>query len=90
MTCNGSVHTIPVPRGMTAEEAWQEIITLGHLAEPDEFCTWAVVECPGADGCECSGVDRADAHRWHNDVLIGGPAGCKCEPCTALQEGKRA
>lgn len=60
-------HTIPVPRGMTAGESWAEIITLGRLIEPDEFCSWATVEC---DGEECADVDRSNSRRYHNDVLV--------------------
>lgn len=59
-------HVIPVPRGMTAQEAWAEITTMGRLLEPDEHCTWASVGCTG----ECADVDRSNSRRWHNDVLI--------------------
>lgn len=31
-----ALHVIPVPKGMTAEEAWAEIVTMGRLVE----CRW--------------------------------------------------
>jgi hypothetical protein len=42
------VHVIPVPRHMTAEQAWEEIRLLGCLLpdnqpKDDDDCSWAVV-----------------------------------------------
>jgi len=56
-TCNGSVHTIPVPPGMTAEAAWAEITTLGKLAPYQGPPAWAVMECPGRGDCDCQGAE---------------------------------
>ena len=64
----GASHVIPVPRGMTPEDAWAEITTMGRLVEPDEFCSWATIEC---DGHECLGIDLApNFRRFHNDVQV--------------------
>lgn len=40
------IHVIPVPRHMTAEEAWQEIRLMGALLTEniDPDCKWAVIE----------------------------------------------
>lgn len=40
------IHVIPVPRHMTAEEAWQEIRLMGALLTEniDRNCRWAVIE----------------------------------------------
>lgn len=44
------LHVIPVPQGMTPEEAWAEIDTFGQLIEYDPSdqrftnCQWAAIE----------------------------------------------
>jgi hypothetical protein len=44
------VHVIPVPQGMTPEEAWAEIDLMGGLVEYAPMdprfvnCTWATIE----------------------------------------------
>lgn len=54
-----SVHVIPVPDGMTVDEAWQQIRLFGKLLEgrgvgPNgEGGQWAVVDC-GVDDCACA------------------------------------
>lgn len=69
--CSGAQHVIPVPLGMTAEEAWAEIVTMGRLVEPSEECTWATVECEGGPDCSCLSIDVAPGYRhFHNDELI--------------------
>lgn len=49
------LHVIPVPEGMTPEEAWAEIVTMGRLVEPDGGCSWAQIEC---DGQECTDIEK--------------------------------
>lgn len=50
------VHVIPLPDGMTVEDAWSELCVLGHLAQPDDNCRWATLTC---DGDECQGIEQA-------------------------------
>lgn len=73
-TCEGGAHVIPVPPGMTPEEAWAEICTLGHLADPpetDEDCEWAVIKCAGGADCECLGGELAPGYeKWVDDRLV--------------------
>lgn len=44
-----SVHVIPVPEGMTPDDAWAEIAIMGALVEPviAPVC-WAVIEVDDA------------------------------------------
>lgn len=67
------VHTIPVPLGMTPEEAWAEITTLGKLVNPpqaEDECGWSVIDC---DGEECKSIEKApDFRRYYNGILIEG------------------
>ncbi len=50
------VHVYPVPEGMTAEDAWTEIIIMGELVTaPSTHVWWAERMC---DGQECSDVKR--------------------------------
>lgn len=49
-------HVIPVPWGMSVEDAWMEITTLGRLFEdPEGEPRWGTVMC---DGQECGSVIR--------------------------------
>jgi hypothetical protein len=71
--CIGATHVIPVPAGMTPEEAWQEIVTLGQLhRKPSKHgLTWAVVECPGGQDCECRHIHLwRHYRRYLNDRLV--------------------
>lgn len=54
------LHVIPVPEGMTPEESWAEIVTMGRLVEPDEGCTWAGIECDGLTCIDIEEVTVAD------------------------------
>ncbi len=47
------LHTIPVPRGMTPNEAWAELCIMGEYISPDPYSTWANIEC---DGDECTSI----------------------------------
>jgi hypothetical protein len=60
--CAGSVHTIPVPRWMTVDQVW-DTLRRGKTIEPNPECTWANVECPGGDDCECRTHPVADDYR---------------------------
>jgi hypothetical protein len=58
---------------MTAEQAWDEITTVGrlHRKPSKQGLTWACVECAGGGECRCRFVDRS--HTWrhfHNDQLV--------------------
>jgi hypothetical protein len=56
---------------MTIDEVIAEIVHLGHLAEPDPECEWAVIECAGGEDCWCQHNDVDDDYVWrHNDVVI--------------------
>lgn len=46
-----AVHVIPVPAGMTPEEAWAEIQVMDRLVEPvpEAGLTWAVIEVDDGD-----------------------------------------
>lgn len=69
--CHGSVHTIPVPRWMSPEEAWAAICAEGRLPEEDPDCTWAVITCPGGTDCMCGTGHLADDFRSYDaDVLV--------------------
>ncbi len=71
--CPGSTHVIPVPHGMTPDQAWDETSTLGRLAvKPDPHrVTWVAYECPGAEECRCRFVDLApNFRRYYNDRLV--------------------
>jgi hypothetical protein len=64
---------MPVPNGMTPDEVWHEVTTLGRLAEtpPQEGLQWALYECAGGDRCRCRFIDRsANWRRFHNDRLV--------------------
>lgn len=50
---NAHVHVIPIPMGMTVEEAWAEICLLGELVDAPPIGQWATIECEGG---ECRGV----------------------------------
>lgn len=51
------LHVIPVPEGMTPEQAWDELVAVGEflfpLTDPDTV-RWATIEC---DGETCEGVE---------------------------------
>jgi hypothetical protein len=72
--CIGSASVMPVPAGMTAEQAWDEITALGklHTTPPTKGLTWACVECPGGEDCECRYHYRSSLlyRRFHNDRLV--------------------
>lgn len=70
--CAGSIHVIPVPLGMTEWEAWQEITTLGALAEHRRpIAGWANMQCPGGEHCVCRNFNRSRIYRhYHNDKLV--------------------
>lgn len=49
-----TVHVIPVPHHMTAEEAWNEIRLLGALLtenrpKSNKDCRWAVITTPDSE-----------------------------------------
>jgi hypothetical protein len=67
--CAGSVHIIPVPRWMTAEEVW-ETLGRGEALTEDPECTWAAIECPGGDACECRTHPVADTYQHHHDDVL--------------------
>lgn len=72
--CIGAVFVVPVPHGMTLQDAWDEITTLGRLANPprsDNDVEWSLLRCPGGDDCRCRFIDLAPNHRrYHNDRLV--------------------
>lgn len=53
--CSFDIHVIPVPRGYTVEQAWEEIVAMDSLHEyrwwkpKFWFCSWAAV-CTWDDG----------------------------------------
>lgn len=71
--CLGSVNVIPVPAGMTPDQAWDEILTLGRLERrpSSRGLTWAAMSCPGGDDCRCRHVELwRHYRRYRNDRLV--------------------
>lgn len=44
------VHTIPVPHGMTPEQAWAEILVMGRLVDAVRIDSYANIRCDGDCG----------------------------------------
>lgn len=65
--CSGSVHVVPVPRWMTVDEVLEQLGRGEPLDVEDPECTWAAVECPGGDACECRTHPIADDFTHHHD-----------------------
>lgn len=66
--CNGAIHVIPVPTGMTVPEAW-DAISDGTLPD-DPDCCWGIYECPGGVDCPCLDHELADTYQHRQDGAL--------------------
>lgn len=64
--CTGTIHTFPVPPGMTPEDSWTEIRMFGYLQPYEGIPTWANFRCPGHENCVCFDIEHAPSFRRYS------------------------